>query len=49
MLVPLYNSPDKIVGYWPISDNNNSGAVGVTYSDPSSDEPGPSVASAKYD
>lgn len=47
--VPRYNSANKKVGYWPISDNNNAGAVGVTYSDPSSDEPDPSVASAEYD
>lgn len=47
--VPRFNSANKRVGYWPISDNNNAGAVGVTYSDPSQDEPDPSVASAEYD
>jgi mxaL protein len=47
--VPRFNSENKRVGYWPISDNNNAGAVGVTYSDPSQDEPDPSVASAEYD
>jgi mxaL protein len=47
--VPRFNSANRRVGYWPISDNNNAGAVGVTYSDPSQDEPDPSVASAEYD
>ncbi len=47
--IPRYNSANKRVGYWPISDNNNAGAVGVTYSDPGADEPDPSVASAEYD
>lgn len=47
--VPRFNSANKRVGYWPISDNNNAGAVGVTYSDPGQDEPDPSVASAEYD
>jgi mxaL protein len=47
--VPRFNSANKQVGYWPISDNNNAGAVGVSYSDPSQDEPDPSVASAEYD
>ncbi len=47
--VPRFNSANKRVGYWPISDNNNAGAVGVTYADPSIDEPDPSVASAEYD
>jgi mxaL protein len=47
--IPRFNSANKRVGYWPISDNNNAGAVGVTYSDPSQDEPDPSVASAEYD
>lgn len=47
--VPRFNSANKRVGYWPISDNNNAGAVGVTYSDPGHDEPDPSVASAEYD
>lgn len=47
--VPRYNAANKRVGYWPISDNNNAGAVGVTYADPSQDEPDPSVASAEYD
>jgi mxaL protein len=32
-----------------VSDNNNAGAVGVTYSDPSQDEPDPPVAFAEYD
>jgi mxaL protein len=47
--VPRFNSANKRVGFWPISDNNNAGAVGVTYADPSVDEPDPSVASAEYD
>jgi mxaL protein len=47
--VPRYNSANKRVGYWPVSDNNNAGAVGVTYSDPSQDEPDPPVAYAEYD
>jgi mxaL protein len=47
--VPRFNSANKRVGYWPISDNNNAGAVGVTYSDTSQDEPDPPVASAEYD
>jgi mxaL protein len=47
--VPRYNSNNKRVGYWPISDNNNAGAVGVTYADPSQDEPDPPVAYAEYD
>lgn len=47
--VPRFNSNNKRVGYWPISDNNNAGAVGVTYSDTSQDEPDPPVASAEYD
>lgn len=47
--VPRFNSANKRVGYWPISDNNNAGAVGVTYADPGQDEPDPSVASAEYD
>jgi mxaL protein len=44
-----YNTANKPVGYWPVSDNNNAGAVGVTYADPSSDEPDPPVAYAEYD
>lgn len=47
--VPRFNTANQRVGFWPISDNNNAGAVGVTYSDPSADEPDPSVASAEYD
>ncbi len=47
--VPRYSSNNKRVGYWPISDNNNAGAVGVTYADPSQDEPDPPVAYAEYD
>lgn len=47
--VPRFSSSNKRVGYWPISDNNNAGAVGVTYSDPSQDEPDPPVAFAEYD
>lgn len=47
--VPRFNSANKRVGYWPISDNNNAGAVGVTYADPGQDEPDPSVAAAEYD
>ena len=47
--IPRYNASNKKVGYWPISDNNNSGAVGVNYADPSLDDPDPPVASAEYD
>ncbi len=47
--IPRYNTANKPVGYWPVSDNNNAGAVGVTYADPSSDEPDPPVAYAEYD
>lgn len=47
--VPRYNAANKRVGYWPVNDNNNAGAVGVTYADPSQDEPDPSVAFAEYD
>lgn len=47
--VPRFNAANKRVGYWPISDNNNAGAVGVTYADPSQDEPDPPVAFAEYD
>ena len=47
--IPRYNSANKPVGYWPVSDNNNAGAVGVTYADPSQDEPDPPVAYAEYD
>ncbi|EUJ11262.1 hypothetical protein Meth11DRAFT_2102 [Methylophilaceae bacterium 11] len=47
--VPRFNSANERVGYWPVSDNNNAGAVGVTYSDPSQDEPDPPVAFAEYD
>lgn len=47
--VPRYSSNNKRVGYWPVSDNNNAGAVGVTYADPSQDEPDPPVAYAEYD
>lgn len=47
--VPRFNSANKRVGYWPMNDNNNAGAVGVTYADASQDEPDPPVASAEYD
>lgn len=47
--IPRFNSANKRVGFWPISDNNNAGAVGVTYADPSVDEPDPPVAYAEYD
>jgi mxaL protein len=47
--VPRFNSANKRVGYWPISENNNSGAVSVTYADPSQDEPDPAIAYAEYD
>lgn len=47
--IPRYNAANKPVGYWPVSDNNNAGAVGVTYADPSQDEPDPPVAYAEYD
>ena len=46
--VPRFNSANKRIGYWPITDSYN-GAVGVTYSDSGQDEPDPSVASAEYD
>lgn len=47
--VPRFNSNNKRVGYWPVSDNSNAGAVGATYADSGHDEPDPSVASAEYD
>ena len=47
--IPRYNASNKKVGYWPINDNNNAGAVGVNYADPSLDDPDPPVASAEYD
>lgn len=47
--VPRFNAANKMVGYWPMTDNNNAGAVGVTYADPSLDDPDPPVASADYD
>ena len=47
--VPRFNAANKRVGYWPINDNNNAGAVGVTYADTSQDEPDPPIASAEYD
>jgi mxaL protein len=47
--ITRYNTANKPVGYWPVSENNNAGAVGVTYADPSSDEPDPPVAYAEYD
>lgn len=47
--IPRYNTSNKQVGYWPVSENNNAGAVGVTYADPSQDEPDPPVAYAEYD
>ncbi len=47
--VPRFNSANERVGYWPISDNNNSGAVSVTYADASQDEPDPAIAYAEYD
>lgn len=47
--IKRYNTANKPVGYWPVSENNNAGAVGVTYADPSSDEPDPPVAYAEYD
>ena len=46
--VPRFNSANKRIGYWPITESYN-GAVGVTYSDSGQDEPDPSVASAEYD
>jgi len=47
--VPRFNAANKRVGFWPVSDNSNAGAVGVTYADASLDDPDPSVASAEYD
>lgn len=47
--IPRYNTANKLVGYWPVTENNNAGAVGVTYADPSQDEPDPPVAYAEYD
>lgn len=47
--IPRYNAANVKVGDWPVSDNNNAGAVGVTYADPSQDEPDPPVAYAEYD
>lgn len=46
--VPRYNGENTWVGFWP-GDPNNAGAVSVTFSDTSQDEPDPSVASAEYD
>jgi mxaL protein len=48
--IPRYNSRNKWVGYWSSDTKENSaGAVGVTYSDTSKDEPDPLVAYAEYD
>lgn len=48
--VPRYNSSNKWVGYWSSDTKENSaGAVGVSYSDTSIDEPDPIVAYAEYD
>jgi len=48
--VPRYNSSNKWVGYWSSDTKENSaGAVGVTYSDTSQDEPDPLVAYAEFD
>lgn len=47
--IPRFSTSNKRVGYWPVSENNNAGAVGVTYADPSQDEPDPPVAYAEYD
>ncbi|MFZ3087479.1 MAG: VWA domain-containing protein, partial [Methylotenera sp.] len=45
--VPRYNAANKRVGYWPISENNNSKEV--NYADTRLDDPDPPVASAEYD
>lgn len=48
--IPRYNSRNKLVGFWSTDSKDNSpGAVGVTYSDTSKDEPDPMVAYAEYD
>jgi len=48
--VPRYNSSNKWVGYWSSDTKENSaGAIGVSYSDTSIDEPDPVVAFAEYD
>lgn len=48
--VPRYNSSNKWVGYWSSDTKENSaGAIGVSYSDTSIDEPDPIVAFAEYD
>lgn len=48
--VPRYNSSNKWVGYWSSDTKENSaGAIGVSYSDTSIDEPDPVVAYAEYD
>ncbi|HEU4708837.1 MAG TPA: VWA domain-containing protein [Methylophilaceae bacterium] len=48
--IPRYNSRNKRVGFWSTDSKDNSpGAVGVTYSDTSKDEPDPMVAYAEYD
>jgi mxaL protein len=47
--VPRYNAANKRVGYWPINDNNNAGAVGVNYANPSLDDADPPIATAEYD
>ncbi len=48
--IPRYNASNKWVGFWPSDAKESSaGAVGVTYSDTSKDEPDPNVAFAEYD
>ena len=48
--VPRHNSSNKWVGYWSSDTKENSaGAIGVSYSDTSIDEPDPTVAFAEYD
>ena len=48
--IPRYNSRNKLVGFWSTESKDNSpGAVGVSYSDTSKDEPDPMVAYAEYD
>jgi mxaL protein len=48
--IPRYNARNKLVGFWSTDSKENSpGAVGVTYSDTSKDDPDPMVAYAEYD
>ena len=43
--IPRYNAANKWVGFWPYDAKE----MGVSYSDPSMDEPDPAVAYARFD